>query len=176
MMNQKTEIQQLTQSVAALTQSLEHSQQHTRRTQRMLFAVFLLLLITVLGVMTNSGPIRDAYAADQVAPSQQQILQKMMPALEAMGTLMIRMKQDSDLVRAKALMRTLPNKYPPGSTIDQFSQEDLNSANASSALMVGSIAQEVRFVHDSLNRMNYSIEVMSYHMDRTMGPFGDIMP
>ncbi len=60
--------------------------------------------------------------------------------------------------------------------MDQITLEELNSFEASNALVVGTIAEEIKFVNDSLRQMNFSILVMAHSMDTTMGRMGDFIP
>lgn len=190
-----TDVQQLGRSVAELTHSLEHSEKRNRQMRKIMSVILFVFAtgITSLAI-TKGGVIKEVYAAEnsgndmmqQMAPllkdigilvsNMNQMMKQMAPVFNDAGTLVSRIKQDSDVARAKALMRDFPSKYPRGTRIDQFTPEALNSFEASNALVVGTIAEEVKYVNESLKQMNYSILVMARNMDDTMGRMGDFMP
>lgn len=174
-MSQNSDIQQLTQTVAVLAQSLEQSQQSVRRTQRLFFATVMLIVFSMAAVlMTNTNMIRSAHANQQ--PGIEQILQGLLPVLADAGTLVKRLKQDSDIVRAKSLMKAYPEKYPPGTSMDKFTAQELNSFEASNALIVGGVASEIHLLNDSLKRITYAIEVITHDVNGTIGRVANFFP
>ena len=177
-----TDIQQLRKTVAELASSLEHSKKRNNKMQKILSVILFVFATSVTSLaITKGGLINDVYANTNAATSSNanagnDMMQQLGPVLIDVGILVSRMKQDSDVIRARALMRTFPKKYPPGTRMDQITLEELNSFEASNALVVGTIAEEIKFINDSLRQMNFSILVMAHSMDTTMGRMGDFIP
>ena len=185
--NDHANLTQLTQSVTALAKSLEKAEQQNRRMQKVLiFAVLAMAVVVTSIFIPKETYFNEAHAANVINEIKQdvarageleqmlkQMLMKMQPALQDAGTLVARIKQDSDMARGSVLMRHYPGRY---ASISAIPESDLNSMAASEALMIGSIAEEIRFLNNTITQMNYNMALMTRDIDDAMGVMGDFMP
>ena len=185
--NDQANLTQLNQSVAVLAKSLEKAEQQNRRMQKVLvFAIVAMAVMVSSMFIPKATYFNEAHAAnvineikhdvERVGELEQmlkQMLMQMQPALKDAGTLVARIKQDSDMARGAVLMRHYPGRY---TSISAIPQSELNSMAASEALMIGSIAEEIRFLNNTITQMNYNMALMTRDIDDTMGVMGDFMP
>ena len=185
--NDRNDMAQLAQSVAVLAKSLEKSEKQNRRMQKMLLVAVLTMAVVVMSVFVPkttfvneahaTGMVndikRDVQRAGDLEQMLMQMMQQMGPALKDAGTLVARIKQDSDVARASVLMKHYPGRYQ---NINSIPESELNSTHASQALVIGSIAEEIRYLTATMRQMNHNMMVMTRDINDTMGVMGDMLP